>query len=233
MALNLSGDPMSYYPVFLDLSGKKTVVIGGGTVAERKIEKLLECRALVHVISRELTPELHIRSKKGDIKHIGYEFDEGSFEDAFLIIVATDDKTLNQLVSGIARKRNILVNVADQPEECNFIVPSVIKRGDLQIAISTSGKSPAMAKKIREALSSQFGAEYESFLNMMANIRKQLLSEVTSGQEDRARIFHELVDSGLLESIKKKDLSGVASELQGILKKDITSDDVINYMKGE
>jgi len=224
---------MSYYPVFLDLSGKKTVVIGGGTVAERKIEKLLECRALVHVISRELTPELHIRSKKGDIKHIGYEFDEGSFEDAFLIIVATDDKTLNQLVSGIARKRNILVNVADQPEECNFIVPSVIKRGDLQIAISTSGKSPAMAKKIREALSSQFGAEYESFLNMMANIRKQLLSEVTSGQEDRARIFHELVDSGLLESIKKKDLSGVASELQGILKKDITSDDVINYMKGE
>lgn len=224
---------MPYYPVFLDLSGKKTVVIGGGTVAERKIKTLLECGALIHVISRELTPELHARSKNGDIKHIGYEFDEGSFEDAFLVIVATDDKTLNQMVSGIARKRNILVNVVDQPEECNFIVPSVIKRGDLQIAISTSGKSPAMAKKIREALSSQFGAEYESFLNMMGNIRKQLLLEVTSGQEDRARIFHEMIDSGLLESIKKKDLSGVASELQGILKRDITSDDVINYLKGE
>jgi len=223
---------MSYYPVFLDLSCKKTVVIGGGVVAQRKIETLLECGANIHVISRDLTPELQDMLKKGYIRLLCHEFDESRVEDAFLIIIATNDRDLNQRVSGIARRRNILVNVVDQPEECSFIVPSVIKRGDLLIAISTSGKSPAMAKRIRETLEAQFGNEYGSFLNMMGRIRKQLRLDGIP-EHERARTFQELVDSHLLESIKKQDFTCMASELKRILKREISCDDVIDYMKDE
>jgi precorrin-2 dehydrogenase/sirohydrochlorin ferrochelatase len=109
--------------------------------------------------------------------------------------------------------RNILVNAVDQPEECSFIVPSVIRRGDLLIAISTSGKSPAMARKIREALADQFGKEYEYFLNIMGRVRMQLLSKDIS-EDERGRIFHDLVDSDLLELIRKQDIVGVASEME-------------------
>ena len=172
------------------------------------------------------------RLKKGDIRLLGHEFDESHIKDAFLIIIATNDRVLNQRVSRIAMTRNIPVNVVDQPEECSFIVPSVIKRGDLLIAISTSGKSPAMAKRIRETLAAQFGKEYESFLNIMGRIRKQLQSEEIS-EHERAGIFQKLVDSDLLESIKKHDFTGVASELKRILKREISCDDVIEYMKDE
>jgi precorrin-2 dehydrogenase/sirohydrochlorin ferrochelatase len=128
--------------------------------------------------------------------------------------------------------RNILVNAVDQPEECSFIVPSVIRRGDLLIAISTSGKSPAMARKIREALADQFGKEYEYFLNIMGRVRMQLLSKDIS-EDERGRIFHDLVDSDLLELIRKQDIVGVASEMERILKRGFSNDDVIDYMKEE
>jgi len=223
---------MSYYPILLDLSGKKAVVVGGGMVAQRKIETLIECGAIIHVVSKDLTPELQNRLENGDIKLLAHEFDESHIEDAFIIIVATNDKILNRRISECAKKRNMLVNAVDQPAECNFIVPSIIKRGDLLIAVSTSGKSPAMAKKIRETLTDQFGKEYESFLLMMGRIRKGLLSKDIS-DEDRNRIFHELVDSPILDLIKQHDFTGVAAELKRILKTRISHDDVIDYLKDE
>jgi precorrin-2 dehydrogenase/sirohydrochlorin ferrochelatase len=223
---------MSYYPVFLHLSGKKAVVVGGGMVARRKIETLLEYGAIVHVISRDLTGDLQDRLNNGDIRLISSEFNERYIEDAFLVIAATNDKALNRRVSEAAKMRNILVNAVDQPEECSFIVPSVIRRGDLLIAISTSGKSPAMARKIREALADQFGKEYEYFLNIMGRVRMQLLSKDIS-EDERGRIFHDLVDSDLLELIRKQDIVGVASEMERILKRGFSNDDVIDYMKEE
>jgi precorrin-2 dehydrogenase/sirohydrochlorin ferrochelatase len=223
---------MSYYPLFVELDGRKAVVIGGGTVAERKIETLLEYGAVVHVISRDLTPGLRDRLRNGDIRLISREFDESHIIDAFIVIAATNDKGLNQRVSEAAKGQNILVNAVDQPEECSFIVPSIIKRGDLMIAVSTSGRSPALAKRIRETLAAQFGKEYEYFLNMMAKIRKQLLSEDIS-EDERGRIFHELVDSSILESIRKQDFSAVASAMERILRREFSHDDVIDYMKEE
>lgn len=223
---------MSYYPVFLDLSGRKAVVIGGGSVAARKIETLLECGASVYVISRDLAPELKRRLDNGEINLLANEFDESHIEDAFLIIIATNDSTLNRRVSASAKRKNILVNVVDQPEECSFIVPSVIKRGELLIAVSTSGRSPALAKRIRETLDSQFGKEYESFLNLMGRIRKELLSRDMQ-EFERGRIFHELVDSRILESIRKKEFTAAASELERILKRPFSRDDVAEYLKGE
>jgi precorrin-2 dehydrogenase / sirohydrochlorin ferrochelatase len=223
---------MAYYPVLLDLSGKKTVVIGGGKIGQRKIETLLEYGAAVYVISRELTPELQRLRENGGIMLLAEEFDEGFIEDAFLIIIATNDKMLNRRVSLIAKERNILVNTIDQPEECSFIVPSVIKRGDLLVSISTSGKSPALSKKIREALEDKFGDEYKYFLNIMGRIRKELISSGTP-EVDRSRLFHDLVDSPILDLIRAGDVNAVTNELGRLLNKEISSDDVRQYMRDE
>lgn len=223
---------MSYYPVFLDLSGKKVVVVGGGKVAQRKIETLLEYGAVIYVISKDLTPELQERVKNGNIMFLAHEFEEGYIEDAFLVIIATNDKMLNQRVSTLAKERNILVNTVDRPEECNFIVPSIVKRGDLLIAVSTSGKSPTLAKRIKEKLIDQFGKEYGDFLNMMGRIRKEvLLKDISEGE--RGRIFHELVDSSMLDLIKRQDFASVATELERMLKSPVTIDDVVEYLKDE
>jgi precorrin-2 dehydrogenase / sirohydrochlorin ferrochelatase len=223
---------MAYYPVLLDLSGKKVIIIGGGKVAQRKIETLLSYGAVIHVISKDLTPELKSLLEKGDIKLLGDEFDESFIKDAFLLIVATNDKTLNRKVSSIAREKNILVNTVDQPEECSFIVPSIIKRDDLIVAISTSGKSPALAKRIRETLEGQFGDEYGSFLSLMGKIRKELVSSGMP-EDDRNKIFHNLVDSPILKLLRARDMAAAAEEMQRILKREFSSDDVFQYIKDE
>ena len=223
---------MPYYPILVDLKGKKVVVVGGGAVALRKIETLLECGASVKVISRELIPELKEYLDEGKIKLIGREYREEDLEGAFMLIAATDDKTLNSRVSKFARDRGMLVNTVDQPSDCNFIVPSVIKRGDLVIAVSTSGKSPAMAKRIGEKLRNQFGDEYKDFLVIMGKIRKEILAKGLS-QEENSRIFNEIADSFMLEAIGRKDWQGVATTLEKILKRDISKNDIINYLKAE
>ena len=223
---------MSYYPILVDLKDKKVVVVGGGMVAQRKIDTLLECGADVYIISQELTPELQKRLEEEKIRLLGRRFSEGYLQGAFLVIASTDDSTLNRRVSAVAREMGILVNTVDQPADSNFIVPSVIKRGDLLIAVSTSGKSPAMAKRIRERLSRQFGSEYENFFLLMGRLRKEILSRGLS-QEDNSRIFRELVDSPILESICRKDWKEIASNLERILQMRISPEDVINYIKAE
>ncbi len=221
---------MSYYPIFVDLSGRKAVVVGGGAVAERKIDALLGCGAVVHVISRDLSSGLQDRLKNGEIELISREYDDRYIEGAFMVISATGDRELNRRVSLAASGRNILVNAVDQPGECSFIVPSVIKRGHLSIAVSTSGKSPALARRIKEALADRFGTEYEYFLNLMARIRKQILSADLS-EDERGRIFHELVDSPILESIRSRDFSRAAFELGRILGREFSREDIIDYIK--
>ncbi|MDB9822885.1 bifunctional precorrin-2 dehydrogenase/sirohydrochlorin ferrochelatase [Deltaproteobacteria bacterium] len=223
---------MSYYPILVDLKGKKAVVVGGGIVAQRKIEALLECGADVYVISPALTPELQKHLEEEKITLQGREFSRDYIQGAFLVIAATDDPELNHRVSEFAREKGVLVNAVDQPSDCDFIVPSVIRRGDLLIAASTSGKSPAMAKRIREKLSSQFGNEYADFLVLMGRIRKDVLSRGLS-QDENSRIFHELVDSNIIESIRRKDWKEVASDLERILGMRISPENVIDYIKAE
>lgn len=223
---------MSYYPVLVQLDGKKVLVVGGGTVAERKIETLLEYGAELQVISQELTPRLRRYREVGKIGFLGQEFNEDCLEGAFMVIAATDDPHLNHQVSEKAKKRGLLVNAVDQPSDCNFILPSVLRRGDLLIAVSTSGKSPALAKKLREALEERFGDEYGSFLVLMGRLREQILSERLSQGENR-RIFNELVNSPILEAIGRKDWNRVATILNGIIPGRLSSKDVINYLKVE
>ena len=151
---------MSYYPVFLQLEDKIALVVGGGKVAQRKVETLLRCGASIHIISKVLTDKLKRLINSSDVRFLGEEMRDEFLDDAFIVIAATDDKKLNSEVSLRARNRGLLVNAVDQPADCNFIVPSIVRKGDLSIAISTSGKSPALAKRIRKELDGQFGNEY-------------------------------------------------------------------------
>ncbi len=223
---------MPYYPILIDLQGKKVIVVGGGAVAQRKIETLREYGANVHVIAGEMTPTLSRYVKKGEIRFLGKEFRKDYLDGAFVVIAATDDHILNCRISEQAREKGILINTVDQPSECNFIVPSVLRRGDLLIAVSTSGKSPALAKKIREDLEKEFGREYESLLILMGRMRKEILSRRLSQDENR-RIFQDLVDSDVLKAISRKEWNEVATILNKTVSTQLSSEDVINYLEVE
>ena len=207
---------MSFYPVFVQLEEKKVVVVGGGNVAYRKVLALLECGAAIHLAGRELTPELKQMVENEDIHFLGQEFKDEYLNNAFMIIAATDDKDLNHHISTCAREKGVLVNAVDQPPDCDFIVPSILKRGDLQIAISTSGKSPALARRIRKKLEAQFGQEYETFLLMMGRLRKEILS-LGLPQKENSRIFQQIVDSDLLENLSDGFSLRMAEFLKNIL----------------
>lgn len=206
---------MPYYPIFVDLRGQRAVVVGGGRVAQRKIETLLAFGARVDVIARELTPVLLEYAKEGRIGHRGREFADQYLEGAFIVIAATDDPLLNRQVSKAAKKRGLLINAVDQPGDCNFIVPSVLRRGDLLIAVSTSGKSPAFARKVRQDLEAEFGPECGAFLHLMGRVRKEIQARGLSGEENK-EIFHKLVNSPILETLGSEDWTGVASMLNRI-----------------
>ena len=157
---------MRYYPINLDIKGRRCLVVGGGAVGTRKVHTLLQCGADVTVISPQATNELSVLAEAGDIAMQKREYSSTDLEGIFLVIGATDDETLNRQVSADAQSRNLLCNIADRPAVCNFILPSIVHRGDLVITVSTSGKSPALAKKLRKALERQFGIEYADLLNL-------------------------------------------------------------------
>ncbi|MFC1494253.1 bifunctional precorrin-2 dehydrogenase/sirohydrochlorin ferrochelatase [Thermodesulfobacteriota bacterium] len=220
---------MSYYPIFVDLKGRKVLVVGGGSVAGRKIDTLLEYGAAVNLVSLELSDSLKGYIDSGKIKYLGKEFGEDHLSGMFLVIAATDNPDLNHRISEVAEKKGMLVNAVDQPGDCNFIVPSIIKKGDLTIAISTSGKSPALAKKIRKELTDQFGDEYDLFLKLMGRIRKQVLSEGRS-QKENSRIFKKIVNSNIMDELKNGDLENAALILTEILEKTVSTKDIENYI---
>jgi precorrin-2 dehydrogenase/sirohydrochlorin ferrochelatase len=193
---------MKYYPAYLDLRDRPCMVIGGGSVAERKTLALLEAGAEVTIISPALTPKLHEFSDTGKITHLKKQYEENDLSGQFLVIAATPSVEVNTLVARACRKRHTLVNVAVPPEESSFIVPSVVERGDLMIAISTSGASPALAKKIRQDIEQQYGREYGLFLDKMSAIRNRVLEEVPDRQKRHA-VFQAIVDSDVIDLIRQ------------------------------
>ncbi|MDO8715845.1 MAG: bifunctional precorrin-2 dehydrogenase/sirohydrochlorin ferrochelatase [Dehalococcoidales bacterium] len=161
----------SYYPVFLDIAGKRCVVIGGGQVALRKVQTLLEYGAKVEVISPELCLEL------ADIPEISVQrkqYQSGDLKGAFLAIVATDNHEINHQIAREARSQAVLVNVVDDAEYCDFILPSLVRRGDMTIAVSTAGRSPALARKLRTRLEQDFGEEYAGLVRLIDEVRRDL-----------------------------------------------------------
>jgi precorrin-2 dehydrogenase/sirohydrochlorin ferrochelatase len=163
-----------YYPVFLNLEGRKCLVAGGGQVALRKASALLEHGAEVTVISPRLCAGMRKLDVDGKIKVINRAYRPGDMKGACIAIVATSNRGVNLGAAGEAKKRGVPVNVVDDPELSDFIVPSIMRRGSLAIAVSTSGKSPALARKIRGRLEGEFGKEYAQLVLIIEEVRRQV-----------------------------------------------------------
>jgi len=192
---------MGFFPVCLQLAGRHCLVIGGGEVAARKVEGLLACQAAVTVISPQLTAELARLHQQGELAWLTRAYREGDLAGAFLVIAATDDEAVQARIHAEAEAGNILLNVADVPKWCNVILPAVVRRGDLSVAISTGGASPALARKLRRELEQRFGPEYDALLQLLAGLRCQVLAEGCDHRENRTR-FHRLVEADLAGWIK-------------------------------
>jgi precorrin-2 dehydrogenase / sirohydrochlorin ferrochelatase len=190
-----------YYPLFLDISGRLCVVVGGGSVAERKVERLLECGARVEVVARTLTAALARLAGEGRIVHHGEDYQAGRIRGAFLVIGATDSGAVNECISCDARALGILVNIVDRPERCDFILPSVVERGDLAIAVSTSGRSPALARKLRMELEARYGSEYAILTGLLGELRRRVVAAGRPAAENREK-FDAVVASDILEHIR-------------------------------
>jgi len=192
---------MRYYPVHLDIKNRNCLVVGGGAVGTRKVNTLLACGARVTVVSPDPAQQLKKMAAEGSITLKERAYRTVDLKDMFLVIGATDDEMLNRQISEEAEQIGILCNIADRPEACNFILPSVVQRGDLVITISTSGQSPALAKRLRRKLEAQFGEEYADFLLLMGAIRKKLLSQAHEPEAHKA-LFNQLIDSDLIELLR-------------------------------
>lgn len=206
---------MEYYPIFLNLKGKKCLVIGGGKVAERKVVALSRCEANIYVVSPVITTRLEDLS---DCKQIFYRkgnYHINDLEDAFLVISATDDDKINSTVANDCMSRNIMVNVVDDPARCSFFVPSVVHRGSLKLAISTGGKSPHLAKAIRKMLEKIFVPQFEEFVDFLGSVRKQVLERVTDPSR-RKQILTNLVDEETLDMVKQGDIDKAKERVKNV-----------------
>jgi len=207
---------MQYYPIFLDIKGRSCLVVGGGDVGTRKVETLLECGALVTVVSLDTTETLR---RLGEDKRITLDlrgYSPSDLDGRFLVIGATNDEQLNQQLSLDAEKRNMLCNIADRPAACNFILPAIVQRGDLVMAISTSGKSPAFAKKLRKDLEQEYDEAYGVFLNLMGAIRSRLLMEKHAPEEHKP-LFQKIIDSEIISWIQHRQFEEIDSLLLEVL----------------
>lgn len=208
---------MRYYPIQLDIRGRNCLVVGGGGVGTRKATSLLSCSARVTVVSPEASKELRSLAARGALTLIQRAYDPADLQGMFLVIGATDDEELNRRISADAERLNLLCNIADRPEKCNFILPAVVQRGDLVITVSTSGQSPALSKKLRQDLQAQFGNEYALLLDLLGAIRKRLLAEEHAPEEHKP-IFERLVHSDLLTWIRESrrhDIDRLLAEVLG------------------
>src|SRR5579871_907816 len=160
-----------YYPLTLEIAGETCVVVGGGMVAERKVSGLLEAGARVRVVSPQLTPALQALAAAAQIEAQRAPYDPSCLTDALLVFAATDDRAVNAQVAADARARALLVNVADAPEEGRFIVPSVVRRGEFCLSISTGGANPMLAARLSEEMEQRFGPEYGAFVELLGQMR--------------------------------------------------------------
>ena len=190
-----------YYPIFLDLKRQKCLVVGGGKVAARKVKSLLECGASVTVVSPALAPELQRMAVEETIEYIQEPYSEKHLKRAFLVISATDNQDTNSMIAADCFARNILVNVADVPALCNFIVPSLVSRGPLSIAISTEGKSPAYARMLREKLEQSFSEEHGEFVKFLGELRPLIMEQVPDPKR-RKELFRKLAGEEFFKLFK-------------------------------
>ncbi|UCF78303.1 MAG: bifunctional precorrin-2 dehydrogenase/sirohydrochlorin ferrochelatase [Candidatus Eiseniibacteriota bacterium] len=198
----------TYYPIFVELSGKKCVVVGGGTVAERKVRTLLEHGARVVVVSPRLSRGLSNLKKRGLVEHLRRGFRKGDCRGSLLVFAATDSRKVNSAVAEEASCASGLVNVVDTPEFCSFIVPSIVKRGALSVAISTSGKSPALSKAIRKLLEGELSQEMGALVSTLGEMRQRLREKIPEAQAKRKKKLTRAAERVLARSRARKAQGG-------------------------
>lgn len=204
------------YPIYLILKDKPCLVVGGGGVAGRKVFTLIEAGASVTVVSPEISDEIRSLTDGGEVRYIEGDFLDEHLDGCALVIGATDDPAVNRAVSDGARRRGILVNIVDSPEESDFYVPSLVKSGSLTLAISTGGKSPAMAKRVRKDLEKTIGEEYAQMIDFLGRLRGDAFSAIAE-EKDRASLFTRMADSCITSLIREGALEKAREEAEQIL----------------
>jgi len=198
-------------------------VVGGGKVAERKVRTLLECGARVRVVAPSLTDGLGELAAAGRMAHEDRTYAPGDLAGAVVGFVAVDDPCASAAVAEDAKRAGVLVNVVDRPELCDFIVPSVVRRGLLSIAISTAGASPAWARRIRERLEKEFGKEYARLFDALARVRKELLAEIPDPAR-RRKALKRLADDSLVEFARSESEDEIVTELLALAREELAEE---------
>jgi len=187
---------MGYYPLFLEMKGRPCLVVGGGQVAQRKVEGLLAADASVTVVSPDLTAELDVLKSKRRIEHRQRDYQSNDLKGFDIVVAATDDKATNARVDTDARANRVLVNAVDDPDSCDFILPSVVRRGEVVLAISTGGLSPALARRLREELEAYLSEDFAPLVELLAEVRGDLR---TRGVSVEAAVWQQAIDGRLRE----------------------------------
>ncbi|MGE4271710.1 MAG: bifunctional precorrin-2 dehydrogenase/sirohydrochlorin ferrochelatase [Desulfitobacterium sp.] len=202
-----------YYPIYVELQDKPVLVVGGGTVAFRKIMTLLEHGAIVRIVSPKLNPE--IKRLVDGVRCIWQdkEYAADDLQDALLVFSCTENEAVNEAVAGNANDAFRLINVVDDPDKCTFIVPSIFERGDLNIAVSTSGSSPIVARQIRAELEKCYGEAYKDYLVLLKSWRKEVKNQLTAEQKEK--FWAQVTDGGVLQLIK----NGQLDDAKGVMEK--------------
>jgi precorrin-2 dehydrogenase / sirohydrochlorin ferrochelatase len=187
------------FPMFLKLEGRQCLVVGAGKIGESKIGGLLSTGARIRVVALDTTPAVREWAREGSIELDLRAFANDDLNGVFVAIVATSSRSLNELVYGEAQKRGVLCNVVDVPDLCDFFYPAVMQRGDLQIAISTAGRSPSLAQKIRQQLERQFGPGYATWVEELGETRKLVLASDLD-KERKLDLLHSLASREALKA---------------------------------
>ncbi len=197
-----------YYPLNLNLEDRRCLVVGGGPVAERKVESLIAAGARVVVVAETAVDSLRARAAAGEIELHLRRYEAADLDSTTLAYAATENEDLHRRIAADARARGVLLNVVDRPHWCDFIVPSIARRGDLVISVSTSGRSPAMARRLRLDLERAIGPEYERTIDLFDRLRRDLTGRGWS-LERRKRVFDELLETGVLDAVRETDSDAV------------------------
>jgi siroheme synthase-like protein len=205
-----------FFPVYLNLKGKRVVVIGGGEVAERKVLALTGTGASITVISPEVTTELARLAAAKSIEWHRRPYAPGDCKDAILVFSATDNREISRAVWEEAHRAGVLVNTADEPDLCDVIMPAVIRRGDLTVAISTGGASPALAATLREKLSQVLGPEYGQLVELLGRYRQEIQRRFQD-ERDRKALHYRLLDSDIIGFLQRNDSEGAERRLKEII----------------
>ena len=191
-----------YYPIFLDIENRNVVIIGGGEVCARKAETMMRYGAKVTIVSPEFTPEIEKWAAGGQLTISRKRYDTADIEDAHIVIASTDDTAVNERVAADARALRIPVNVVDVTHLCEFIVPAIIEKDGIQIAVSTGGKSPALARTLKEDLNRTVGPEYSEINHLLGSLRDSAKA-ILPTDSDRKRFFDGIIASGVLDLLRE------------------------------